>query len=317
MIIGQNQSKVPYSTMLLIKGNDGHALIDCGGGKEVFEYIKAHYHIQDIYLTHYHLDHVWGAHLFTESRVHINHKDYIKIKQPEELAKASGFYAFYGKEKAEQWIVKQKYKEGKPFEPLWKHTIGVAHDAYDYNQPIHIAGERAIMIHTPGHCEGFCVPYFPDYGVAFVGDFDLTSFGPWYNDADSDIDLFIASAKKTLELDADYFVTAHHKGIVSKKDYKEKLDRYLSIIETREHKLKRALDKGIKPKNIVYQEIFYLLKNHHESSLFLKPEILGIAKHLKRMMKNGENVVDYYNEFISFFKLEEIYIDYNVRSMKG
>jgi glyoxylase-like metal-dependent hydrolase (beta-lactamase superfamily II) len=35
-------------------------------------------------------------------------------------------------------------------------------------------------IHTPGHSAGHCCFHFPREEVVYLGDIDLTSFGPWY-----------------------------------------------------------------------------------------------------------------------------------------
>ena len=48
--------------------------------------------------------------------------------------------------------------------------------------------------------------------MAFVGDVDLSSFGPYYGDHWSDLEDFVASIAKVRELDAAHYVTFHHKG---------------------------------------------------------------------------------------------------------
>jgi hydroxyacylglutathione hydrolase len=315
ILIGENGSKVPFSTSLLVRGKDDTALIDCGGGEKVFDYIRSNDEPGEIYLTHYHLDHVWGTHLFPNANVYTNKYDLKKLTNPLELAKANGVYAFRGKSGTEQWR-KQHFpdnpgKRNKDMKPLWENVMGSAEHCYPYDQTITIAGEPAIMLHTPGHCEGYCCPYFPNYGVLYVGDFDLTSFGPWYNNADSDIDSFIRSACKTLEVDAEYFVTAHHKGIFNRDDYKRKLQDYLTIIGRREEKVKQVIQRGVPPKDIVREEIFYFRKNHQQDTSLLNSEIIGIAKHIQRLIRQGENLQDYYRAFISYHRLQEDYINYS------
>ncbi|HET7580454.1 MAG TPA: MBL fold metallo-hydrolase [Bacillales bacterium] len=310
IITGENQSKVPFSTSLLVNGKDGSTLIDCGGGKRAFDYLK-HKKITDIYLTHYHLDHIWGAYLFPGARKTINPHDFRKLSDAHELANASGIYALYGKEKAERWIKKQMDKpEEDELKLRWKPVMNIADGCFEYEKPINVAGTTMIILHTPGHTEGFCCPYFPEYGVLLVGDFDLTSFGPWYMDADSDIDDFLASANRTLETDAKYFVTAHHKGSFSRKEYKERLKQYVGKVYEREEKTKTAVQQGVPPKDIVYQEIFYLIKNHREHRRYLDSEVLGIAKHLKRLIRQRYDFENYFADFVSYFNLHPEFLDY-------
>lgn len=312
ILTGKNGSRVPYSTSLLIKGKENSVLIDCGGGKPVFDYIRNHFEITDIYLTHYHLDHVWGAYLFQDANISINPYDRRKLADPFELAKASGLYALFGKEGVESWLERQKRKTADPGEqkPRWQPILNIADDVFSYDHPIDVAETTMTVIHTPGHTEGFCSPYFPEYGVLFVGDFDLTSFGPWYMDADSDIDQFFESAEKTLEVDAKYYVTAHHKGTFERKEYEQRLTTYMDKIREREENTKKAIQKGVHPEDIVYREIFYYMKNHRQNSNFKRSETLGIAKHIDRLIRKGYDFEDYFRDFIECHNLHGEFLNY-------
>ncbi len=44
------------------------------------------------------------------------------------------------------------------------------------------------VLHCPGHSPGSLSFYFREPQVLFLGDTDLTPFGPWYGDIYSDID---------------------------------------------------------------------------------------------------------------------------------
>ncbi|HET7616206.1 MAG TPA: MBL fold metallo-hydrolase [Bacillales bacterium] len=310
IITGENNSHVPYCTSLLIHGRNNNALIDCGGGKAAFDYIQ-NVGIDELYLTHYHIDHIWGAHLFPLARKFINPYDLKKINDPTELAKASGYYALFGKEGAEREVEKQLGKpQGEQPKPRWKPVIGVAEETYPFDKKIEIAGTTMHVLHTPGHTEGFCCPYFPEHGVLFAGDFDLTSFGPWYNDSDSDIDAFFDSAERTLEVDAKYYVTAHHKGTFERVEYEKRLRTYMDKIREREEKTKFAVQQGVHPKEIVYREIFYFIKNHRRNPVLMASEILGIAKHLRHLIKEGRPFEGYFREFIACHGLHEEWIDH-------
>ncbi|HSU78962.1 MAG TPA: MBL fold metallo-hydrolase, partial [Candidatus Angelobacter sp.] len=287
-------------------------LIDCGGGSDIFNYIKMNFDVRSLYLTHYHLDHVWGAHLFDQATVYINPYDYKKLTDPYELAKANGVTALYSPEKVERWV-HTYFVEGKSFRPdlpSYKGVMGLATHVYPFGQAIETSGTQMVMLHTPGHTEGFCSPYFPEVGVLFVGDFDLTSFGPWYNNADSDIDAFIQSAKLTLETDAEIFITAHHKGTYTRKDYTQRLADYIGIISKREDQIKRAIETGLDPMEIVWQGIFYYPQNHEKNRHLMDSEIVGIAKHIMRLIKNGHPFEAYFQDFVTSFNLKKEALDY-------
>lgn len=312
ILTGENSSRVPYSTSLLVHGKESSALIDCGGGQSVFQYAKTQANLNNIFLTHYHLDHIWGAHLFDEADKWINPYDLNKLSDANELAKASGMTAWRGEEATEIWLERQNRKKSTatPNKPMWEPVMNITDHVYSYDTPMEIADTTMTIIHTPGHTEGYCCPYFPEYGVFYAGDFDLTSFGPWYMNADSDIDLFFESADRTLEVDAKYYVTGHHKGTFERKKYEQRLHKYMDKIHEREENTKKAIQKGVLPKDIVYQEIFYLLKNHREHRRFLEWEAIGIAKHINRLIRQGYDCEDYFHDFISAFNIHKDFLDY-------
>lgn len=312
IITGENNSRVPYCTSLLVHGKKEDALIDCGSGQAAFDYIKEQANVRNIYLTHYHLDHTWGADRFKEATKWINPYDWNKLADPYELAAASGITAQRGQEATKAWLERQKQKEQKASgdKPLWMPVMNIADRIYPFEESIEIADTTMTVLHTPGHTEGYCCPFFPEYGVMYVGDFDLTSFGPWYMNADSDIDAFFESAKRTLEVDAKYYVTGHHKGTFERVEYEQRLDQYMNKIREREEKAKHAIQKGIPPKDIVYQEIIYLLRNHRQSKRYLESEVLGIAKHIQHLIAQGYEFNDYFREFVTQFGLHEEYLNY-------
>ncbi|MED1204034.1 MBL fold metallo-hydrolase [Heyndrickxia acidicola] len=313
VIMGKNNSRVPFSTSLVIESKEADVLIDCGGGAEVFQHLKKEFQIRSLYLTHYHLDHVFGAYLFKdEATIHINPYDYLKLNDPFELAKSSGMAGTRDKNELEKWINKfiKKNKPLNPDRPLWEPIIGIADCTYPYEKTINLSGTNMIMLHTPGHTEGFCCPYFPEQGVLFAGDYDLTSFGPWYNNADSDIDEFIQSSKRTLETDAKYFVTSHHKGWRSRDEYEKGLTAYIEKIYEREEKVRLSIQNGVSPEEIVHKGIFYFVENHLKNPNLMISEIVGIAKHIQRLIKQGYQYEDYSIEFMSHFNLTQEAIEY-------
>ena len=311
VLMGERGSRTPYSTSLLIKGKEADALLDCGAGLPVFDYVKREHNVREMFITHYHLDHVWGLSHFSDVHTWVNGKDLPKLTDMVELAKANGYYAIFGEEEAKRRFGGEGVREDSQ-RPSYSISdiLATKKRTYPYDRAFEIAGTKVVMLYAPGHCEGFCCPYFPDYGVLHVGDFDLTAFGPWYNNADSDIDDMVASAKRTLLVDADYYVTSHQKGVVPRSEYRGLLERYMSIVERRDGQLMQAYRKGVPPEQIIYQEVFYLQKNVQQSPGLLAFEKMGIAKHLKRLIKHGEPIRDYYESFLAAHNIRGEHVDY-------
>lgn len=311
VITGENNSKVPFSTSLLVHGTDETALFDCGAGSRAYNYIKKQKPLKNIYLTHYHLDHIWGVGNFPNAQLWINAYDKKKLNNLKEILKANGRYATSNEEEINEWIYNIKNNRStRKNEPNWDMTLNRDMKIYPYDEALDIVGEKVIMIHAPGHSEGVALPYFPDHGILFVVDHDLSSFGPWYNNADCDIDLFIESALKTLEVDAEYFVTSHHKGTVRRNDYEQKLRNFLGVIERREETIVKAVKRGVSPKDIVHEEAFYFKETHAKNPFSMTSEKLGIAKHLARLSKHDKNWEEYYNEFLDAHSILKEYVHY-------
>ncbi|GAK11117.1 MBL fold metallo-hydrolase [Geomicrobium sp. JCM 19039] len=291
IIRGENGSRVPFTTNVVVVGDGESALIDAGAGKEAFSYIHNQYDINQIFLTHFHIDHTWGIKHFPTAQVHVNPLDAKKLSSMEELLKIGGNYAVEGEQNLQAMI---QSREGRAFQSV----VDRNKEIYPFDEEFVVAGKRVQMIHTPGHCESFCCPYFPEEKVMIVGDYDLTSFGPWYNNADSNINQMIASAEKTLGYDVEHYVTLHHKGVFSQEDYQAKLKDYMQIIDEREGRLIDRIKAGVTPEEIVYQEIFYREKNLKQSPPLVAFEKIGIAKHLERLLENDERYLDFYDSFL-------------------
>ena len=77
-----------------------------------------------------------------------------------------------------------------------------------------------------------------------TGDIDLSSFGPYYGDASSDLDAFEASLARAREVDANHYVTFHHKGVIDSRDaYVQAIDAFTAVIATRERRMVEFLPR--------------------------------------------------------------------------
>ncbi len=73
--------------------------------------------------------------------------------------------------------------------------------------------------HMPGHTAGHCVLLVEPEGVAFIGDIDLTGFGPYYGDASSSLRDFRNSLMRLPDIPAKVWVTAHHRGVYTDREH--------------------------------------------------------------------------------------------------
>ena len=99
-------------------------------------------------------------------------------------------------------------------------------------------GVRVRAHHLPGHTAGHCALVVESEGLAFIGDIDLTGFGPYYGDASSDLTQFRRSLQRVRDIDARVWVTSHHRGVLTERaDFLHHLERFAARIDERSERL--------------------------------------------------------------------------------
>ena len=97
------------------------------------------------------------------------------------------------------------------------------------------------VVHTPGHTRGHSCLHVrwpgDEGGALYLGDIDLSSFGPYYGDAWSDLCDFERSIARVRATEARFYVTFHHVGVVDRATFLERLGRFEAVIADREARL--------------------------------------------------------------------------------
>jgi glyoxylase-like metal-dependent hydrolase (beta-lactamase superfamily II) len=82
-------------------------------------------------------------------------------------------------------------------------------------------------------------------GVAFIGDIDLSGFGPYYGDATSDLGAFRRTLRRVAEIPARTWVTSHHKGVYTERAaFETALRAFEATLGAREAKLLGMIGDG-------------------------------------------------------------------------
>jgi hydroxyacylglutathione hydrolase len=273
IIEGANNSKVPFSRSLYIDSKD-KVLIDTGADPAELRALDEDYGVELVVNTHYHPDHTLHNHLFRDTEKWINPLEFETIQSLEGIAKGNGVYQEWGPEGVEA-LRKHMPKE-------WIQNLGEISGTYQYDEEYNFSGVKVNFLHTPGHTKGYSSPYFPELGVVYVGDFDMTSFGPWYFGTDGDIDEFIASSKILIELDAETYITGHQKGVFGRQEFIEAMGKFIGIIDQRDEMIEKYVRQGLNFEELTNIGIFYPKKML--DVLILKTwERSGIRKHLQRL----------------------------------
>ncbi len=143
------------------------------------------------------------------------------------------------------------------------------------------------VIHTPGHSAGHCCFLVEDdIKILFLGDIDLSSFGPWYGCLDCDVDDFVRSIKKISKIVEDenieVAVPGHGDIVVGGDVIVKRLDAYLQKILERERKIIELTSKSFKVEEMVGKGIIYR-KLPEPKPVYEHIEKIMIQKHLERL----------------------------------
>ena len=141
------------------------------------------------------------------------------------------------------------------------------------------------VLHTPGHTPGSLSFYFRQPEVLFLGDYDLTPFGPWYGDVDSSIEETIASTRRLQDVSARTWLTCHETGVFDAAP-DSLWDAYLAVIDRREQQLLDFLEQPRTMEDIVNACIVY--RRPREPKVFYQfGEKAIMGKHVERLMEQG------------------------------
>jgi glyoxylase-like metal-dependent hydrolase (beta-lactamase superfamily II) len=155
-------------------------------------------------------------------------------------------------------------------------------------EQLSIGGLEVRAVGIPGHTPGMLCLHFPAERLAYIADYDLTDFGPWYGNRSSDPDAFLESADRIRALDVDWIVTSHEVGIVRRDALDPLLDRFLAHIERRDE---RVLDRlSADPRNLDELDgggVVYTPRAVSRSPWTRLWERQHVRKHLERLARRG------------------------------
>ena len=154
------------------------------------------------------------------------------------------------------------------------------------------ARSRVRAFHMPGHTAGHSVLLVEPEGVAFIGDIDLTGFGPYYGDASSSLSDFRQTLERVADIPAKVWVTSHHRGVYTDREhFLRDLAAYTKTLETREQRLLELLRAS--PKTLEQLvECRLLYPPGHQDFWVVDAETRSISRHLDEMLADGRVKVD-------------------------
>jgi len=124
-------------------------------------------------------------------------------------------------------------------------------------------------------------------GLAFIGDIDLSGFGPYYGDATSKLADFRQSLAAVARLDARVWVTSHHRAVITDRaDFLAQLAAFAAKIDERSERLLALLAPGPQSLgDLVRQGLLY--PPGHDALWVACAERRSIAMHLMELLADG------------------------------
>ena len=273
VLTGEHNGKYPDGNSVLIEGPLGALLIDPSvsvngrGGPGV--------PIDRVLISHAHEDHMSGLHRFATASVHAHHQDLLGVHSIDGLMELYGMSA--------------------PAEREWRESV---HDQFHYRARPDAtgfddgdtfdlgAGLVVRCVHLAGHTRGHSGFFLETEGVFFVGDIDLTGFGPYYGDHWSSLVDFEAAIARVRTIEAQTYITFHQKGVIQgQAAFNTMLDSFGAVIGRREAAMLGFLAEPHTLEDMVAHRFMY------------RPEVQGVyfndaerrcaVLHLERLLPTG------------------------------
>ena len=230
--LGDQCGKYPDGNQVLVQGADTRVAFDM---PLVAQRIGADLEAVDLVLLgHVHEDHLAGLHCVPRAPVQVHEADLAAAQSWDGLAR------HYGYPDAVLGPMKARIEADFHYRPRPDATGYRDGSRWDLG-----GGVRIRAHHMPGHTSGHCVLVEESTGLAFIGDIDLSGFGPYYGDASSSLADFRRTLAAVARLDARIWVTSHHRGVLTERAlFLDALAAFAGRIDERRDKLLAMLADG-------------------------------------------------------------------------
>ena len=224
VLFGDRGGKYPHGNSMVVAGAEESLIVDPSLG--LIPRADRLPRVDRVVNSHCHEDHVAGNHLFPDAPWHFHREDAIGIRSLDDML------AIYGYSGPSESHFRRALVEEFHYTPRADAREFEGGDSFD------LGGRTMRVLHTPGHTRGHSCFFVEPDGILYLGDIELSSFGPYYGDAWSSLEDFEKSLALVRAIDARWYVTFHHVGILEGRDaFVERLDRFAAVIASREERL--------------------------------------------------------------------------------
>lgn len=278
VLFGEERGKYPDANSLLVEGSEETLLVDPALGIIARHQNGSLPSIDRILLTHCHEDHLPGLHLYPDVPVGLHEGDRPGLESLDAMME------IYGLPEPHASRLRKAIVERFHFQPRPDAVAFTSGAEWSLGNELEV---RAL--HIPGHTRGHCAFLVEPDGVLFVGDVDLSRFGPYYGDAWSSLEDYERSLSSLAAVEAQHYVTSHHKGVIDGADaFREALAKYAAVIDTREARLLDYLSQPRSLDEIVDHRFVYRPQDPPTRAPL---ERRHMEQHVERLLRQGRIVL--------------------------
>ena len=275
LLLGPEKGRYPDGNSLLVRGSEETVLVDPSLGTR-----PRRGELDDVdwcIASHCHEDHIAGLDLFRDRPFRLHEADAPGIESLE------AFLAIYG------FPPEIEAQFGEVLTERFHYVPRGDAESFSDGAVFELGGVRIRVLHTPGHTRGHCCFLIEDEDgdgpLLYLGDIDLSSFGPYYGDAWSDLEDFERSLAQVRDIEACWYATFHHIGVLEHEVFIERLDRFAGVIASREQRL---LDYIAEPRTLDEIAAHRFVYRPKDEVLFAEAvERVSMGQHLARLERAG------------------------------
>ena len=264
--------RYPSGNSLLISGTNRTVLVD--PSIEVHRRGGLSDAVDLVVISHAHEDHLAGLHLFPDLPVLAHPAEVGAVRSPEVLL------AGFGMRSSEAGGFRERLRD--TFHLSERQDVGTFEDG----DVVDLGGRTLTVVHLPGHTAGHCGLLVEPDGFFFLGDIDLTSFGPYYGDLSSSLDDLLTSIGRLRDVEARWYGTAHQVGVLDDRQaFLAALDRFAAVVDRRDETLLQLLRQPRTLADVVAHRLVY--RPHVELPFVEAVERRTASLHLERLERHG------------------------------
>ncbi len=272
--LGEKSGKYPDGNQVVVQGADTLAVFDT---PLVANRIAGTLRAADlVVLGHMHEDHAAGLHLLRHAPLYVHDADVEAARSWEGLSRHYGYRP--------QVLAGMRTKIERDFHYVPRPDA----QAYADGALWALGGGVTVRaIHLPGHTSGHCALFVEPGAIAFIGDIDLSSFGPYYGDATSSLAAFRRTLGAVRDIPAKVWITSHHKGVITERE------TFLGLLQTFGTRLdarEAALLAHLRERPSTLEELVahrFVYPRHAEDLYYADAERRCIEQHLEELAREG------------------------------